>query len=185
MPPWQATNPAYPLGQVVFATPTTRVPALDQLEAIGFVLRRDATIDRLGINVLGAAGAGGVARLMLYESHAVNRGPGALVAAATEINTTVGGFRTGAFGPIAFLAGVQYWVVSWFGVAAPGGAGVTALPLSSIAVSPLGYFESSLSSAFGVLTGALAYGAAPDPFPQAGLSATSSAAVAVFARFSA
>ena len=139
-------------------SPYTDYPA-NQLEASIFLLQRKVRIDRIGIWVDGAGGAGAKIRLGIYECDLDSWYPTNLVIDAGEVDATVTGNRTITVDLILDKG--------WYFLAFVTNDGAIDLRGRGYALSPIGYGASNLV----VIQGwhvSYTYGPLPSTFPSGG-----------------
>lgn len=88
---------------------STALPAINKGGAIPFLAARSAVWTSMGVEVTGAAGAGGLCRLGVYVDNGAGY-PGALLATPGVVPTTAGGSQTVSFPSRLTLAPGLYWL---------------------------------------------------------------------------
>jgi len=150
-------------------------PTINSLVAVDFVVPVRMRVDRIGFSVIGAGGAGSVARCGIYTNTAGTNYPGTLVVDGGEFVTTSTGFKVATIDTI--LEPGLYWFVYLAGTAAP-----TVKCASTNDGSALFFgWSSNLTNRQHGWVVTQTYGALPTSFPAGGVvnSGVSKAAVGV------
>ena len=184
VPPWNGVAAAvdYACG-LLFGNMANQLQTIDQLVATPFMLSRPGTVNSLALNNQGSGGVGSKHRIGLYNSDPSHFGPTSLLVDGGEIDATIlGGVRVAVNVPL--LAGKVYWAAYICGVGAPTMSTIPAQAMwaNNNVIGPQGPGSNVV---FSIVKVARAYGALPDPFPLAGLTAIQQNMVAVYLRFSA
>ncbi len=149
------------------AAPVTQASASNQLTVMPFTVRRDLTIDQIGIAISANGGGGSNANVVIYASNPDTGWPAARLAITGNLSTSGTGYVSAAIS-FTFRKGVRYWL----GVHTSANPTLRAIPVAGM--QSLGLSSNNGTTYFTVLRQTVAFGSSPNPWVFASTQLVSS-----------